>query len=132
HALKSAARTIGAKELSERARAMEEAGNAGDSALIGEKTPELLELYRGYTEKLKPLFESDEEDTRALIDEGTLASTYSAVAECAAMMDYDMTEAALDSLKAYRLPPEDKKRVEEIRNAMMELDWERVAALCNG
>ena len=130
HALKSAARTIGAKELSERARAMEEAGNAGDSALIGEKTPELLELYRGYTEKLKPLFESDEEDTRALIDEGTLASTYSAVAECAAMMDYDMTEAALDSLRDYRLPPEDKKRVEEIRTAMMELDWDRVAALC--
>jgi len=132
HALKSAARTIGAKELSERARAMEEAGNAGDSALIGEKTPELLELYRSYIEKLKPLFESDEEDTRALVDDGVLASTYDAIAECAAMMDYDMTEAALDSLKAYRLPPEDKKRVEEIRNAMMELDWERVAALCNG
>ncbi|MBO4915970.1 MAG: response regulator, partial [Oscillospiraceae bacterium] len=58
HALKSAARTIGAAELSEKAKAMEAAGNAGDAALIDEKTPELLELYRSYTEKLKPLFDS--------------------------------------------------------------------------
>ncbi|MBE7004850.1 MAG: response regulator, partial [Ruminococcaceae bacterium] len=39
HALKSSARTIGASELSERAKAMEEAGNAGDAARIDEKTP---------------------------------------------------------------------------------------------
>ena len=87
-------------------------------------------MYRAFTEKLRPLFETAGEDTRQAIDAGRLAETYAAIAECAAMMDYDMTEMALASLDKYRLPPEDEKRVEDIRAAMLELDWERVAALC--
>ncbi len=129
HALKSAARTIGAMELSERAKKLEAAGNAGDTALIDAKTPELLELYRSYTERLGPLFDNGGEDTREPIDPEELAAAYEALAECAGMMDYDMTEMALASLDKYRLPPEDAERVEAIRTAMLELDWERVAAL---
>ncbi|MBO4915610.1 MAG: hypothetical protein J5449_10430, partial [Oscillospiraceae bacterium] len=112
------------------AKAMEAAGNAGDAALIDEKTPELLELYRSYTEKLKPLFDSAEDENLPLIGEDELKAVYAAITECAAMMDYDMTESALDSLGGYRLPPEDAKRMEDIRSAMLELDWERVTALC--
>ncbi|MBE7003158.1 MAG: response regulator [Ruminococcaceae bacterium] len=129
HALKSAARTIGASELSEKAKAMEAAGNAEDTALIDEKTPELLELYRAFAERLQAIFETGEDENLPPADEGTLREAYAAITECAAMMDYDMTESVLDSLKGYRLPPEDAKRVENIRDAMMELDWERVAAL---
>ncbi|MBE7003162.1 MAG: DegV family EDD domain-containing protein [Ruminococcaceae bacterium] len=130
HALKSAARTIGALELSERAKAMEDAGKAGDTVSIDEKTPELLKLYRSYAEIFKPSFETGEEDARPPADEGMLAEAYAAISECAAMMDYDMTESVLASLDGYCLSPEDAKHVEDIRDAMMELDWERVAALC--
>jgi len=130
HALKSSARTVGALELSERAKAMEDAGNAGDTALIDEKTPALLEQYRGFTEKLAPLFDGGEDESLPPVDEGALAEAYTALAECAEMMDYDMAEMALDSLKGFRLPPEDAKRVEGIRAAMTELDWDRVTELC--
>ena len=130
HALKSAARTIGALELSERAKALEDAGKAEDAALIDDKTPELLTLYRSYIDIFKPSFDSGEEDERPPVDEGALSAAYAAIGECAAMMDYDMTESALASLDGYRLPPEDAARIEDIRNAMLELDWERVAALC--
>ncbi len=129
HALKSSARTIGAMELSERAKAMEDAGNAGDAAAIDEKTPELLALYRSYLEKLEPLFDGGEDESLPPVDADALAEAYAALAECAEMMDYDMAEMALDSLKGYRLPPEDAKRMDEIRAAAVDLDWERVAAL---
>jgi diguanylate cyclase (GGDEF)-like protein len=130
HALKSAARTIGARELSELAKAMEEAGGAGDTARIDAETPKLLELYHAFEEKLRPIFENGGEDGRPMIDERALSDAYDAIAECAAMMDYDMTESAIDSLNEYRLPAEDAKRIGNIRNAMIELDWKRVTALC--
>ncbi|MBE7004842.1 MAG: hybrid sensor histidine kinase/response regulator, partial [Ruminococcaceae bacterium] len=129
HALKSSARTIGAAKLSERAKAMEDAGNAEDIALIDRRTPELLAMYRGFSEKLSALFETEAEDKRPLIDESVLAEAYASIEECAGMMDYDTTEMVLDSLKAYRLPPEDAERMDGIRAALVELDWERVAAM---
>jgi len=130
HALKSSARTIGASELSERAKAMEAAGNAGDTAAIDANTPGLLELYRSFAEKLAPVFESGGEDALPLAGSDELEPVYEALVECAGMMDYDMAEMALESLKGFRLPSEDMKRVEDIRSALLELDWERVAALC--
>jgi|GEM_PF-514890 len=129
HALKSSARTIGAQELSERAKELEAAGNAGDTALIGEKTPALLEQYRAFAEKLRPIFDDGGADVRPDIGADKLAEAYSALAECAEMMDYDMAEMALGSLKDYRLPPEDAKRTEDIRAALTDLDWDRIAAL---
>ncbi|MBP3467991.1 MAG: response regulator [Lachnospiraceae bacterium] len=45
HALKSTSLTIGAKELSERAKELELAGKAGNSKLIEEKNEALLTLY---------------------------------------------------------------------------------------
>lgn len=88
----------------------------------------LLELYRSYAAKLQPLFDSGEDD-RPGIDEKTLAEAYASLVECAGIMDYDTAEMVLDSLKDYRLPPEDAKRMEDIRSALVELDWERLAAL---
>ena len=55
HALKSTARIIGAKELSELARNLEQAGKEGNTDFINEKTQHLLELYRSYKEKLRNL-----------------------------------------------------------------------------
>jgi hypothetical protein len=108
---------------------MEDAGNAEDIALIDRRTPELLAMYRGFSEKLSALFETEAEDKRPLIDESVLAEAYASIEECAGMMDYDTTEMVLDSLKAYRLPPEDAERMDGIRAALVELDWERVAAM---
>ncbi|MBR1627851.1 MAG: response regulator, partial [Lachnospiraceae bacterium] len=55
HALKSSARTIGAAELSNRARALELAAKDGDLVYIREHTGEVLAFYGSYKEKLKGL-----------------------------------------------------------------------------
>ena len=55
HALKSGARIIGAKDLSERARLLEEAGKNGDIDYIKANTDEVLEKYREYKEILRTI-----------------------------------------------------------------------------
>ena len=55
HSLKSTSRAIGAKQLSELALTLEQAGRTGNIDLIKEKTPELLEIYRSLGESLAEL-----------------------------------------------------------------------------
>ncbi len=55
HALKSSARLIGAKELSEEARKLEEAGKQGDLDYIKENTAEVLQMYDKYKKILTGL-----------------------------------------------------------------------------
>lgn len=54
HALKSAAKLIGATELSKQAEYLEECGKEENIFEIHEKTPALTALYRSYEEQLKP------------------------------------------------------------------------------
>ena len=42
------------------------------------------------------------------------------------MMDYDTAMLAVDSVKEYRLPPEDEKRFARIRSKIARLDWEGI------
>lgn len=52
HALKSASANIGAVEVSQMAREQEEAASRGDTALIQERFPALLEAYEALLEEI--------------------------------------------------------------------------------
>ncbi|MCR5670001.1 MAG: response regulator [Butyrivibrio sp.] len=124
HALKSTARIVGALELSEKARALEEAGKESNVGFITENTGNLLKQYRKYVEILKPIEQSD--DDLPEIDEGMLKDAYEGLSEFAGAEDYDSILMVLDSVKEYRVSPEDSKRFERIRNCLLELDWEGI------
>ena len=55
HALKSTAKTVGAMELSNRARALELAAENGDLEYIMEHTGDVLAFFGSYKEKLKDI-----------------------------------------------------------------------------
>ncbi len=63
HALKSSSRQIGANTLSNKAAALEKAGNARDTDFIRKNTGALLEQYRAYTETLASYFQEEETDS---------------------------------------------------------------------
>ena len=130
HALKSTARVIGAAELSERAKRMEDAGNSGYFEEIAESTAPLLELYRSFAKKLSPLIEksSDDDSDKPLIGEDELAEAIEALREMSASFDYDSVMFVLESLDEYRLPDEQLDRFKKIRAAVSNLDWEAVQA----
>ena len=127
HALKSSARIIGAMELSEKARILEAAGDAGDIETIAEDTGALITLYRSYEDALSMLSESDEGLPKA--DQATLSDAYGALSEFASSMDYELSRMVLDSMKEYKLDPSDKDRFSRIRTALSQLDWDRIKSI---
>ncbi|MBQ7198431.1 MAG: response regulator, partial [Selenomonadaceae bacterium] len=127
HALKSSARVIGAMELSERAKRLEDAGNAGYVDEIKKDTPELLRLYRTYAEKLSPLIEVEvDDDSKPLIEPDALAEAYETLQEVAQTFDYDTLNFVIQSLDEYRLPDAEREKMKALKDAASKLDWEQI------
>ena len=132
HALKSSARVVGAKELSERARRLEDAGNSGYINEIKEGTAQLLELYMSYEAKLAPLCKVEEDNSdKPLIEDSALAEAYEAMKEIAASFDYDSLMFVFQSLEDYRLPESELDRYKKIKDAASRLDWDKINNLLN-
>ena len=130
HALKSSSRVIGANELSDRAKRLEDAGNSGYIDEIKNDTKPLLDLYRSYAEKLKPLIEVEEDDSdKPLIDEAELAEAFEAMRDAAATFDYDSMNFIFQSLDDYRLPGNKVEIYKQIKEAAAKLDWIKIDKL---
>ena len=132
HALKSSSKVIGALELSERAKRLEDAGNSGYIDEIKQDTAPLLDLYRSYAEKLKPLIKVEEDNSdKPLIDEAELAEAFEAMKDAAATFDYDSMMFVFQSLDEYRLPDSENEKYKKIKSAAEKLDWETVNKILN-
>lgn len=133
HSLKSTSRIIGAHRLSELSKKLELAGESGEIDVIKEKTGELLELYRSYSNKLSDIssISLDGIKLRPLASREIIDDAYRALREVAPMMDYDSVEMIIEGLKKYKLPEDDKERIEKIEYYLKKLDWESVQDLLN-
>ncbi|MDY6351155.1 MAG: response regulator [Selenomonas sp.] len=117
HALKSSARIIGARELSELAAALEQAGNAEDAAKIQQDTPRLFELYAQCEDVLKPVLPSAAAEGEATDDGSTkepmtaeeLQEAYEALKELTATFDYDSVQFVLEDLSRQRTAGQRKR-----------------------
>ncbi len=124
HALKSSARVIGAKELSEVARRLEEAGENTDIDTIDNNIDGLLKLYTDLDDKLKVL---DKDDSNLPpLTESMRKDAYDTMREIAISYDYGMMESLLDNIAQYKLEDEDEARFKRIRKCLLELDWEGI------
>ncbi len=130
HALKSTAHIIGAKRLSEMAKRMEDAGNAGEIEKIKLETPALLSVYRGFAEKLAPLCSPKQREEETVpINEATLREAYDILKGFVASFDYDNAMFVLETLEGYRLPGDEEKRYRSIRAAIEKLEWEKAGQI---
>ncbi len=125
HALKSSARIVGAAELSERARLLEMAGNEKDIETIERDNDSLLKLYDDVIASLSPLGDESVDDLPEA-DPDEVSDAFIALIDFAGAMDYELTRMVLDSMKEYRLKPEDKKVFDEIEKLLMSLDWDGI------
>jgi len=124
HALKSSARIIGAMDLSEKARLLEEAGNENNIDYIKENTAELLSRYRSYINLLSAVSEKSE-DLPDIPGE-MLTDAYGGLSEFAQIQDYELARMVVDSLKEYRLPETDEDRFERIESKLALMDWDGI------
>ena len=126
HALKSTSRIIGAMELSELARSLEEAGKENNLAYIRDNTERLLTLYKSYKNKLSVLSDADDDNDKELIPESVLEDAYNGLREVVPLMDYDTVELILGELKKYKLPDKDQKIMNELNDLLRNMEWEKM------
>ena len=93
----------------------------------------LLERYRALGAALSPLYalakNAQDDKELPLISENELREAYSSIRECALSLDTDGAVYALDYLNGFRLPENEKQRVEQLRNAVNDFDWDCVNAI---
>ena len=132
HSLKSTSKLVGAMDISERAKELEKAGNENDVELIKANTEDLLRDFRELGKRLAEVFaeEEDEPSEEELTDisDDMLKDAYNTLSQFAAMMDYEDAVFVLNELQQYRVPEEEKERLERIHEAVERLDWEMVSS----
>ncbi len=130
HALKSSARIIGAKELSQLCASLEDAGNREDKGFIDANTEKLLSDYAEYKVKLSRMQEEENNDTNLEeIPESELKDAYDALLDVIPQMDYDSVEMILEGLKSYRLHKEDGEKMAELGRLLKAFDWDAMEKL---
>ncbi len=131
HALKNSSKQIGAMVLSERAAAMEKAGNARDALSIHRHTDKMLEQYMGYHSILEP-FCADS----AKGDAGKEKVPAEAVQNCFGRMrgavddlDMDGMEEVIQEMDQYRYEGWQKEMFARLKEAVEEIDVDSCEAI---
>ena len=125
HALKSAARLVGALKLSDDAKYLEACGDKNDIHEIEQKTPALLSQYRGYKAVLAPVFGKGEEEDMSLpeISIDDLNEMYTLLKDFAADFDMDNIDSLMAEAKNYRIPESEREKFEKIKECVTNADW---------
>ncbi len=132
HALKSTSRIIGAVDLGETAQQLENAGNANDRKALDDNMDEFLERCRRLWEKLSPFREqasdaaSENASDLPQISDDEYAEVCTLLKDFAASFDSISIESVLDDLKGYRLNDEQKQKIDQVRHAADELEFEKI------
>ena len=128
HALKSSSRLIGAMELSKMAAELEALGDAEQVDELIEKTPALLEKYRGYMEHLKPAKGEDKSDLPEIsVDE--LEGAFRDIKELVEVYDFDTADSIMKMLDAYSIPAEASEKFQKLSKLMVEVNREEILKL---
>ena len=131
HALKSSARLIGALELSELAKKLEEYGDKENLQEIQLQTPHLLELYRSYKKNLAPLCEKVIDGNREEISITKYEEALSAVKESVIAFDFDTADAVIKMLEDYKIPLQKEQQFNELKHAVQVVDRDLILSLLN-
>ena len=125
HALKSSSRLIGALELSDQFRYLEDLGNAVDIEKIMEETPKVLEHYRSYKTFLAPFAAKQEMEKKEVPKEEVLMYL-KGIQEAIEGFDLDTADAAMEQLEQCRLPKECIPLMERLRPLFADVAMEEI------
>ena len=128
HALKSSARIIGARELSELAAKLEKAGDEKDIPVISNDAPKLLEMYEALFTRMKELKKGAEDRNPKIpsMSMEEVAEALEAVREMASSYDYDSIRYIIDTISSRGVPGEIAGKIENLKKAVMQADWESI------
>lgn len=127
HGLKSSSRQIGAISLSEKAAAMEQAGNAEDGELIHRCTDEMLEQYLGYLPVLQPFCPEEKKKTaeNPPISDDILQECFVAMKTAVDNLDMDQMEEIIRQMEQYYYEGGQQELFAQLKDAVEEVDVDR-------
>ncbi|MCR4901617.1 MAG: response regulator [Butyrivibrio sp.] len=142
HGLKSAARFVGALELSREAEYLEKCGDEGNIKEIEIKTPKLLSDFVTISENMeRALIEidpdknevsscneaaEDTESSKPVIDENALKEIYDGIKEFVSAYDFKSAEGLINMLQDYAMPEPDKERISKISDMVRNVDHDGI------
>ena len=132
HSLKSTSRSVGAASISELAKALEKAGNEGDTETIRRDTPRLLELYRSLEEPLGRLLGTAEPLRDAELPplpEEEFEDAVATLRELSAAFDYESVRMIADMLDQYQIPEAHQEFRRRLREGVDRCDWDVIQAV---
>lgn len=125
HSLKSNSKQIGATALAKKAEYLEKCGNAGDIDTIREKTPELLDDYRGYILKLAEYFPEEEEEEEILMaDDAKVRELLGEMKAALESFDTLLIEEVYGKMTKYEYSKKQKRYFEMLSNPVKQSDIE--------
>ena len=127
HAMKSSLALIGIKELSEKAKTLEQAAKDGNRELICEMTAGFLEEWRSYREKLAVCVAQEEK--AEISDASELISKLNCLKEAMDIMDIDMADSLMKELKKYAYSETVAAKMEGLSVAVVNLDGDTAGEL---
>lgn len=138
HALKSAARIVGAEKLSSMAENLEKEGNELQAMsdipqeLLTElkaKTDDMLNYYRSYIDLLEPVkkySEADDSEKQEASEEEIFAIK-NKILEACENCDLVTVEEEFAQLKKIKLPPELSSKMQELSKAIENIEFDEIA-----
>lgn len=125
HSLKSASKQIGAVSLSEKAAAMEQAGNTKDVEQIRRCTDEMLQQYREYLAVLEPFFleeQKEDNDKKQNISPDKLYELFADMRDALDNLDIDCMETVINTMDEYCYAGWQKELFGQLKNAVEVID----------
>ena len=123
HALKSASKQIGAEELSDRAAALEAAGNANNIDIILQNTEDALAMYQHYYDILSPYFpEKQEVEGKPPITTAILMDVFEEMKRAIDDLDMDKMDDAIHTLDGYSFHDESHELYLRLCEAVADMD----------
>ena len=130
HSMKSSAALIGAMELSGKAKELEHSARELDVENVLTKTPDFLQEWRSYKEKLLVCINTEEkleiEDMSEIVT--NLENLRAAMDE----MDVDTADELMKQLNRYQYTPEVQADMDRLAVCVMNLDSEQAAGIIEG
>lgn len=129
HALKSAAKLIGAMELSKQAEYLEACGKEENVTEIHKKTPQLLKMYRSYIEYLRPYVQIKENTEKKTLGQKMRMEKLEQLLQYLTDFDIDGADAMIEELSEYEHEEEFQPIFEQLKGAIENVAYEEAEQL---
>jgi len=129
HALKSSARIVGAEDLSEEARLLEDAGKKNDIDYIKANHSKLKDDYLAFKDKLRFFDVEAEVEKKEELPEEEVIDALAAIKELVPRMDYESIEMIMNQVDEFKVADKYAGLFKDLRKALKTFNWDKMEEL---